>query len=862
VFSTRANNTTRENIANVFSAKALQSLLELDLKFDLQPSTLPSQPARNWSTQVDVSSKEIKLVGHISRPVVGEGRQTPDRQMFFVNSRPCGLPQVAKAINEVYRSYNITQSPFIFANIILDTNAYDVNVSPDKRTILLHDQAALLDALKNSLTELFESHEQSVPQTQLANRTLPAFKALTVRKESMDDENILVPNLRHLNQQEIDNENESPPSSLLRNFVGRQTVTRDNPDRFSRREAAIELTKTSESVGLSTPTTAAARDFHERLGVRFSDETVKSPAGDASNSESAESSQVAQDPESPAEDDYQLVNRARQDSEGVAAIALDARTPSRRTATNAFERMVRPRPSEDTAIIMIGDKTITTQLGTPPSKRQRTSEVSSNVITTSNPVLIRSLRSFAAPGTTIDDDVTMDDVDLTTIDEAEVVEVPSRINRPTRIFPSSESLDPRQFQSGEEEGDQSDEAEVPRAFISSTQKPPVTPHAIQSITDIQNDDSDDEYVDEAEKKLREEAKVAQMIEEAEERAARPTEDNVKRAIFVLKARSRKDSTIQLRTDLSISEDGLVQSIRALEQTINSMKTFRPTNKSRKDDMEEDERLALSVSKADFSHMSVIGQFNLGFIIAHRPAHAQDSTMSLPSVGRESEEIFIIDQHASDEKYNFERLQAETVVQNQRLVHPKTLDLTAVEEEIILSHPEALSKNGFVVSVDQSGESQVGRRCKLISLPMSKEVVFDSKDLEELLALLSDHAGSEVPRPSKVRRMFAMRACRSSIMVGKTLTTKQMTNVIRQMGQIDKPWNCPHGRPTMRHIFGLDSWSGWQEGDGLAISNEKIPRRANWIEYLRKAREDEVEDEEEEEESDEVGEESDGDESYL
>lgn len=42
--------------------------------------------------------------------------------MFFVNARPCNLPQVAKAFNEVYKSYNISQSPFVFANLVLDTS--------------------------------------------------------------------------------------------------------------------------------------------------------------------------------------------------------------------------------------------------------------------------------------------------------------------------------------------------------------------------------------------------------------------------------------------------------------------------------------------------------------------------------------------------------------------------------------------------------------------------------------------------------------------------------------------------------------------------------------------------------------------
>jgi hypothetical protein len=45
--------------------------------------------------------------------------------MFFVNGRPCGLPQVAKVFNEVYKSYNLSQSPFILANVILDTSTSD-----------------------------------------------------------------------------------------------------------------------------------------------------------------------------------------------------------------------------------------------------------------------------------------------------------------------------------------------------------------------------------------------------------------------------------------------------------------------------------------------------------------------------------------------------------------------------------------------------------------------------------------------------------------------------------------------------------------------------------------------------------------
>ncbi|KAK6404443.1 ATP-binding mismatch repair protein, partial [Oleoguttula sp. CCFEE 5521] len=136
VFSTKANTTTRENIVNVYGAKTLHALVKLDLKLEMEPGKGPStQSVRNWSTQASDNSRAVKVEGQISKPGYGEGRQAPDRQMFFVNSRPCALPQVAKAVNEVYKSYNHHQTPFIFANLVMDTNAYDVNVSPDKRTI-------------------------------------------------------------------------------------------------------------------------------------------------------------------------------------------------------------------------------------------------------------------------------------------------------------------------------------------------------------------------------------------------------------------------------------------------------------------------------------------------------------------------------------------------------------------------------------------------------------------------------------------------------------------------------------------------------------------------------------------------------
>lgn len=55
-------------------------------------------------------------------------------------------------------------------------------------------------------------------------------------------------------------------------------------------------------------------------------------------------------------------------------------------------------------------------------------------------------------------------------------------------------------------------------------------------------------------------------------------------------------------------------------------------------------------KEDFNHMKIIGQFNLGFII-----------------GKLDQDLFIVDQHAADEKYNYERLSLTTMLNQQPLL---------------------------------------------------------------------------------------------------------------------------------------------------------------------------------------------------
>lgn len=77
---------------------------------------------------------------------------------------------------------------------------------------------------------------------------------------------------------------------------------------------------------------------------------------------------------------------------------------------------------------------------------------------------------------------------------------------------------------------------------------------------------------------------------------------------------------------------------------------------------------------------MIGQFNKGFILC---------TLK--------DDIFIIDQHACDEKYNFEKLSRTTEIHTQDLMSPIIVNLGVTEALALSLNLEVFKINGFKVS---------------------------------------------------------------------------------------------------------------------------------------------------------------------
>ncbi|KAF4836908.1 DNA mismatch repair protein pms1 [Colletotrichum siamense] len=722
LFSTKGNPTTRENLVNIFGAKTMMVLVKLDMTLDFEPTV--SRGVKN-AQRIEKVSTEVRVQGYISRPAHGEGRQTPDRQMFFVNGRPCGLPQFAKVFNEVYKAYNSSQSPFIFADIQLDTHLYDVNVSPDKRTILLHDQNRMLENLREALTALFRSQDYSIPVGQSSTQKLHRGTQATVTDIEVDGE---------------------------------------------AKESPVKVLDTTPAGTVETP--RRVLDFRARLAELDKREDPEAPSKHIpSTSEGGKASDQAEIP-------------------AITPI----RTPVDNSMPTVTPRMSK-RHAPDVATIIIGDSTVVGSAEVHAKKLKLDQGTGHAKSPTSKPTTLGS--SFGSRLTQIlsanrsRDEAEKASDSLQDLDKiGAATDVGSRANGSD--LPSSLREN------------HSSEAMETVSFIEELPRIPGELHSQIDAPSFKSPRLDDDSAPD---------QSVATEHQPEEDGLERSEASSKRPSALNAGVKRKDATLQHEQSIKINEGGLHTQMRlwASEMKRANSRQTNALSALGLESQDAEEVLSLIITKADFGNMTIVGQFNLGFIIAVRYASGKGAGGSSSS----DDELFIIDQHASDEKYNFERLQSTTVVQSQRLVHPKQLELTALEEEIVMENIAALNTNGFLVDVDRSGNQPVGLRCKLLALPLSHGTTFTLSDLEELISLLGDHQSNEgvsAPRPSKVRSMFAMRACRSSVMIGRALAHQQMEKLVRHMGELDKPWNCPHGRPTMRHLSGLGSWDeiGWKE----------------------------------------------------
>lgn len=163
IMATNGSSKVLDNIQAIFGSKQVAELVLMKTPFsdsgkltreDLNVSGLEDTKINDEDLEI-LNMSKFEMEGWISNSNHGSGRNSKDRQFFYVNSRPCDPKAVAKVVNEVYRRYNMSHFPFVFLNVITERAEVDVNLTPDKRQLLINNEKILLLAIKKSLLNTF-----------------------------------------------------------------------------------------------------------------------------------------------------------------------------------------------------------------------------------------------------------------------------------------------------------------------------------------------------------------------------------------------------------------------------------------------------------------------------------------------------------------------------------------------------------------------------------------------------------------------------------------------------------------------------------------------------------------------------------
>ena len=171
-------------------------------------------------------------------------------------------------------------------------------------------------------------------------------------------------------------------------------------------------------------------------------------------------------------------------------------------------------------------------------------------------------------------------------------------------------------------------------------------------------------------------------------------------------------------------------------------------------------------------------------------------------------LVLVDQHAADERINYERLREKLTgeVTTQALATPVEMELTAREAELFAAHEEALATLGFRASlVDE-------RTLEVMTVPSLVAEAADPELLRDVLGeFVSGDAAAGATVEAAADELLADLACYPSITGNTSLTDGSMVDLLDALEECDNPYACPHGRPVVVE-FDTDELEGRFERD--------------------------------------------------
>ena len=155
-----------------------------------------------------------------------------------------------------------------------------------------------------------------------------------------------------------------------------------------------------------------------------------------------------------------------------------------------------------------------------------------------------------------------------------------------------------------------------------------------------------------------------------------------------------------------------------------------------------------------------------------------------------DKLYIIDQHAAHEKVKYEeymkKFESKELI-SQTLNPPIIVSLSAKEETVLKANWDVFSSLGF--NIEEFGGNEYAIRCAPMELYGQNEQGLFVSVLDEFCE--DDNKGSLT-----IEQKIASMACKAAVKGNNRLSAKEMEALIDQLLELENPYNCPHGRPTI------------------------------------------------------------------
>ena len=159
------------------------------------------------------------------------------------------------------------------------------------------------------------------------------------------------------------------------------------------------------------------------------------------------------------------------------------------------------------------------------------------------------------------------------------------------------------------------------------------------------------------------------------------------------------------------------------------------------------------------------------------------------LAKKGDDLYIIDQHAAHERVRYDKLcKSSEAIPMQSILVPQYSEATDDEMNLVEEERETFLDLGF--DVELGGPTKI----KLVGAPVD---LVESKAFEILQYVFSYLHEHQQPTKAQLRHeMLAYASCRGAIKAGHNLNMYQMTTLIEDLFSTEKPYVCPHGRPTI------------------------------------------------------------------